>query len=301
MNWFFGVILVLMGMAVFGIVPILLGAIAHKHAVGDAMKGTRQIALAAIFLGVFWFFAIPILAIPISNSRSTMGEVSVVPTLLSSRTIQAPASSVNFQELAKQHTRNLNAARGSLSSGNVSDAKEFLMSARGLRAGNSEIPEDLRKSMLDEERGVDEALRRVQEAQLPAPVEASAHPVVTAVQPGVGLVMLSVGSQQGVKPGDQFTISRGGEYISRVQVEKVYPDMCSTRVVKAHGEVKVGDEARPHTPASSVPDIVTPSVPAPKVKTGNVGETDPFNDDNKQPTPAAPKEKNNSLGETNPF
>jgi len=69
---------------------------------------------------------------------------------------------------------------------------------------------------------------------------------VLAVRPDVGLVMLSVGSQQGVKPGYQFTISRGSEYISKVQVEKVYPDMCSARIVPgmAKAEIQIHDEAR---------------------------------------------------------
>jgi len=69
---------------------------------------------------------------------------------------------------------------------------------------------------------------------------------VLAVRPDVNLIMLSVGSQQGVKPGYQFTISRGSEYISKVQVEKVYPDMCSARVVGGMGkaDIQIHDEAR---------------------------------------------------------
>lgn len=69
---------------------------------------------------------------------------------------------------------------------------------------------------------------------------------VLAVRGDVGLVMISVGSQQGVKPGYQLTVSRGSEYIGKVQVEKVYPDMCSARLVPGtmKGEVQVHDEAR---------------------------------------------------------
>jgi hypothetical protein len=68
---------------------------------------------------------------------------------------------------------------------------------------------------------------------------------VLAVRGDIGLVMISVGSQQGVKPGYQFTVSRGSEYVGKVQVEKVYPDMCSARLVPgtAKGEVQVHDEA----------------------------------------------------------
>lgn len=70
--------------------------------------------------------------------------------------------------------------------------------------------------------------------------------MVLAVRPEVGLVMLSIGSAQGVKPGFQLTISRGDQYIGKVQVDRVYPDMCSAKVVPAlsKGEIMVNDEAR---------------------------------------------------------
>jgi hypothetical protein len=74
---------------------------------------------------------------------------------------------------------------------------------------------------------------------------------VLAVSPDVQLVMISLGSQQGVKPGYQFTISRGDQYIGKVQVEKVYPDMCSARYVpgmmnKQGLEIDKNDEAKSH-------------------------------------------------------
>lgn len=70
--------------------------------------------------------------------------------------------------------------------------------------------------------------------------------MVLAVRPEVGLVMLSIGSAQGVKPGFQLTISRGDQYIGKVQVDRVYPDMCSAKVIPAlsKGEIMVNDEAR---------------------------------------------------------
>jgi len=71
---------------------------------------------------------------------------------------------------------------------------------------------------------------------------------VLAVSPDVQLVMLSLGSQQGVKPGFQLTVSRGDQYIGRVQVQKVYPDMCSARIIpaminKRGFQFEVNDEA----------------------------------------------------------
>jgi len=69
---------------------------------------------------------------------------------------------------------------------------------------------------------------------------------VLAVRPEVGLVMISAGTQQGVKPGFQFTISRGEQFIGKVQVDRVYPDMCSAKIVQGmqKGEIQVHDEAR---------------------------------------------------------
>jgi hypothetical protein len=70
---------------------------------------------------------------------------------------------------------------------------------------------------------------------------------VLGVKPEIHLVMLSIGSQQGVKPGYQYTVKRGDQYITKVQVEKVYPDMSSARYVdglmnKEGREVEINDE-----------------------------------------------------------
>ena len=74
-----------------------------------------------------------------------------------------------------------------------------------------------------------------------------ADAVILAVKPEVGLVMISAGSQQNVKPGYRFTISRNDQYVGKVQVEKVYTDMCSAKIVpgllKAGMEVQIHDEA----------------------------------------------------------
>jgi len=71
---------------------------------------------------------------------------------------------------------------------------------------------------------------------------------VLAVRGDIGMVMLSVGSQQSVKPGYRFTISRGPKFIAQVQIDRVYPEMSSAKVVTgmvaANEEVQVHDEAR---------------------------------------------------------
>jgi len=69
---------------------------------------------------------------------------------------------------------------------------------------------------------------------------------VLAVRPDVGLVMISAGTQQNVKAGYTFTISRGDQYVAKVQVDRVYPDMCSAKVITGmqKQEIQVHDEAR---------------------------------------------------------
>lgn len=71
-----------------------------------------------------------------------------------------------------------------------------------------------------------------------------ADALVLAVRPDLNLVMISVGSAQGVKPGYQFVISRGSTYVATAQVERVYPDMCSAKLVLKKDEVQIHDEAK---------------------------------------------------------
>jgi len=80
----------------------------------------------------------------------------------------------------------------------------------------------------------------------PAP---AIHAKVLAVDNTVNLVMLSVGTGDGVRKGDVFTVFRGRKYIGQAMVEKVFPDMCSARVVASSqaAAVKEGDLADTRT------------------------------------------------------
>ncbi len=69
--------------------------------------------------------------------------------------------------------------------------------------------------------------------------------LVLAVKPEVGMVMLSAGEEQGVKTGYRFSIIRGDKYVGKVQVEKVYNNMCSARILPGtKDEIREHDEAR---------------------------------------------------------
>jgi len=77
--------------------------------------------------------------------------------------------------------------------------------------------------------------------------------VVAAVRVGPDgqqeLVMLSIGENEGLKPGNQFIIFRDNQYICKVRVHKVLKDMSACRIVadtwNTKGlKVKQGDQAQ---------------------------------------------------------
>ncbi len=90
-----------------------------------------------------------------------------------------------------------------------------------------------RKSL---EQDLASANRRVEKAILSgqllddSPVQPSLQAQVLAVRNDVGLVMISVGSKQDVKPGFVFTITRGNKYIGKVMIDVVYPEMASAKI-----------------------------------------------------------------------
>ena len=68
-----------------------------------------------------------------------------------------------------------------------------------------------------------------------------------AVRRDVDLVMISIGREDGVRVGARFGIYRAGTRIGLVQVEKVFGDMSSARIVEQVGGARIRerDEARP--------------------------------------------------------
>ena len=108
----------------------------------------------------------------------------------------------------------------------------------------------------------------------PVPVK-PAQPAISgrvlAVHPDLKILMLSVGSQQGVTPGCRFTIKRDGHDVAKAQVEKVYPDMSTARYAGADGnDVNVNDDAVAALleVKSEAPPKAIPAPPAPRPKSG---------------------------------
>lgn len=59
----------------------------------------------------------------------------------------------------------------------------------------------------------------------------------------IPIVMVSIGKDDGVEKGYQFTVYRGSEYIGRVVVEEVYKDMSAARILSniTPGTIRKGD------------------------------------------------------------
>ncbi len=66
---------------------------------------------------------------------------------------------------------------------------------------------------------------------------------VVAYDEPTRLVLLSVGRQDEVEEGHEFTIYRGQRFIGRVKVEKVLPDLCGARVIFEVAKIQKGDRA----------------------------------------------------------
>jgi hypothetical protein len=67
---------------------------------------------------------------------------------------------------------------------------------------------------------------------------------VTGVDKGLGLVILNIGQRHEVAKGYSFIVFRGDEYVGKVVVDEVFPDMSATHYDKPSmkSDVEVGDD-----------------------------------------------------------
>ena len=94
--------------------------------------------------------------------------------------------------------------------------------------------------------GTKDALARFRAAGYPEPTgkytPADIYGKVEQVDPKVGLIVISVGADDGVKSGMEFTVYRGTGYVGRIVVTEVDKEMSIARVDKSvSDDVKVGD------------------------------------------------------------
>lgn len=58
------------------------------------------------------------------------------------------------------------------------------------------------------------------------------HGKILAVKDDAKIVLVSVGQKDNVKEGYKFTVYRGADYIGKIQVESVYPNYASARIIE---------------------------------------------------------------------
>lgn len=95
-------------------------------------------------------------------------------------------------------------------------------------------------------------LARIQEKIGAIPDEITAMPKidgrVVGVSSKMNLVVISVGEEDGVRIGFEFTVFRGSSYVGKLVVEKLYPRQAACRIVleKTKDQVQPGDSVTTH-------------------------------------------------------
>ena len=66
---------------------------------------------------------------------------------------------------------------------------------------------------------------------------------VVSVDPELGIVLVNVGAREKVKKGYEFTVSRGGDYVTKIIIYEVSEDAAAGRMLKGYSRrpVKIGD------------------------------------------------------------
>jgi Ca-activated chloride channel family protein len=65
---------------------------------------------------------------------------------------------------------------------------------------------------------------------------------VTAIAPGLGLVVISVGKDDGVLEGDEFSIYRGGDFVAKIVIDRADRKWSAGRIVLKKSDPKVADD-----------------------------------------------------------
>lgn len=79
---------------------------------------------------------------------------------------------------------------------------------------------------------------------------------VTAVANEIGLVVLSVGKDDGVREGDEFTVTRAGGEVTKVVIDRVDRKWSAGKVVQKKLDPRVGDDASKRVSAPESPETI---------------------------------------------
>jgi beta-lactamase regulating signal transducer with metallopeptidase domain/tetratricopeptide (TPR) repeat protein len=94
---------------------------------------------------------------------------------------------------------------------------------------------------------------------------------VTAVAKEIGLVVISIGKDDGVMEGDEFTVYRGGDFVAKIQIDRADRKWSAGKVVLKKTDPRVADEVSNHIYVSALraggnptlAPVVTPDVQKP--------------------------------------
>ena len=79
---------------------------------------------------------------------------------------------------------------------------------------------------------------------------------VTAVANEIGLVVLSVGKDDGVREGDEFIVSRSGDFVTKAVIDRVDRKWSAGKVVQKKSDPRVGDDASSRVSAPESPETI---------------------------------------------
>jgi Ca-activated chloride channel family protein len=69
---------------------------------------------------------------------------------------------------------------------------------------------------------------------------------VTAVAPDIGLVVISLGKDDGLLEGDEWVVYRGGEFVAKIATDRADRKWAAGKIVLRRSDPKVGDDASNH-------------------------------------------------------
>lgn len=181
----------------------------------------------------------------VKDAMVTADKANTLNETLTS-TVKATAESLTAKEteLAKQKTERESA---------VADAAQAREQRDSIRLTLEQTQRELHVSRTEYQQLVDKydtdrlLLARYEEiyGTLPGKPAPPIDGLVNAVDAGEKLVVLSVGRDDKVEAGYTFTVYRGDEYVGKVQVIKVYPNLAGARIIamKDGLEIQRGDKA----------------------------------------------------------
>jgi len=165
------------------------------------------------------------------NIDTLMKEIEQKKALISSLEENAKELQAKKEELAKQR-----------------DDLTFRLQAA--TAANTDLTNKCKALMAEVEKMTDLLDRAKQEGfdvskpssgAGPTVVQKTIRGRVTGVRESAGLVVINVGSQDEVQSGYPFIVYRGAEFIAKIVVDKVYPEMSVANIEISKSPIQVGD------------------------------------------------------------